>query len=339
MPVASKPLISIITPVYNVERYLPQCIESVIHQTFQDWELLLIDDGSTDRSGAICDEYALKDNRIRVLHKANSGQADSRNIALEMANGDLIGFVDSDDWIEPDMYAVLYKVLIENQADISMCGFYWDYKSGSTPTCSSEEIRIYKREESLALILEDEVIKSFLWDKLFRKYVITDLLPRSYYYEDYATLFKWFASANLVAFYQQSLYHYRQRKGSTDHDADPAKKYHFFLAELERYRYITSHGLLPEQHISFAHKVVIVGVNTAKWMCRNVSEKAVRTKYIEKIRQNLSPFLSMSFQGMKKKYYRRFQKLQRSLAWFMISMRFSGLFTLSAGKKKYKLYE
>ena len=86
----SIPLISIITPVYNVEQYLPQCIESVINQTFQNWELLLIDDGSTDRSGIICDEYALKDERIRVLHKENSGQSDSRNMALLLAKAELI---------------------------------------------------------------------------------------------------------------------------------------------------------------------------------------------------------------------------------------------------------
>jgi glycosyltransferase involved in cell wall biosynthesis len=118
----SIPLISIITPVYNVEQYLPQCIESVINQTFQNWELLLIDDGSTDRSGIICDEYALKDERIRVLHKENSGQSDSRNMALLLAKAELIGFVDSDDWLEPDMYAMLYRTLINCQADIAICG-------------------------------------------------------------------------------------------------------------------------------------------------------------------------------------------------------------------------
>ena len=100
-------MISIITPVYNVEQYLRQCIESIIMQDFQDWELILVDDGSTDKSGVICDEYALKEERIRVLHKENSGQADSRNVALQLAKADLIGFVDSDDWIESDVYCII----------------------------------------------------------------------------------------------------------------------------------------------------------------------------------------------------------------------------------------
>ena len=120
----SSPLISIITPVYNVEQYLRQCIESIIMQDFQDWELILVDDGSTDKSGVICDEYALKEERIRVLHKENSGQADSRNVALQLAKADLIGFVDSDDWIESDMYSVLYHTLIENHASAVVFRFF-----------------------------------------------------------------------------------------------------------------------------------------------------------------------------------------------------------------------
>ena len=185
------PLISIITPVYNVEQYLCQCLDSILMQDFQSWELILVDDGSTDASGTICDEYALKDKRIRVLHKENTGQADSRNVALQLAKADLIGFVDSDDWIERDMYDVLYRTLIENQADIVICGYFLDYSDGTeTSCCDLGKNIVYDRDEALKLILEDKIIKSFLWDKLFRKEMITDLLPKFYYYEDYATLFK-----------------------------------------------------------------------------------------------------------------------------------------------------
>ena len=113
-----KPLISIIIPVYNVERYLPQCIDSIIAQTFHDWELILVDDGSTDRSGAICDEYSLKDTRIRVIHKQNSGQADSRNIAIQMAEAELVGFVDSDDFIHRQTYEIALKTAEKYNADI-----------------------------------------------------------------------------------------------------------------------------------------------------------------------------------------------------------------------------
>ena len=278
----SSPLISIITPVYNVEQYLQQCIESIILQDFQDWELILVDDGSTDKSGAICDEYALKEARIRVLHKENTGQADSRNVALQLAKADLIGFVDSDDWIESDMYSVLYHTLIEEQADIAICGYFQDYKDVSEASCTTGEVVVYNQDEALNLILEDKVIKSFLWDKLFRREVITDLLPKSYYYEDYATLFKWFINANRIVFCQKPEYHYRQRKGSTDHDADPRKKYHFFVAEQERYNYLQKHHLLLERSKEFAAKVVMTGIQETKGIARRAKDREKDLYYIKK---------------------------------------------------------
>lgn len=335
----SNPLISIIVPAYNVERYLAQCIESIINQTFQEWELLLIDDGSTDKSGVICDEYAKRDSRIRVLHKENSGQADSRNIALDMARADLVGFVDSDDWIEPAMYADLYRTLLEQKVDIAICGYFFDYKNKVLPVGESGETICYTRDEALTLILEDKIIKSFLWDKLFRKSVITELLPKSYYFEDYATLFKWFAAARTVAFYQKPLYHYRQRNSSTDHDDNPAKKYHFFVAELERYHYLRKHQIFPEKQEQFAQKVIVIGVNTAKGMARSSADKECVKHYIGKIKNELEEMLPVSFYGMKRKYRNYYRQLQYSVSWFIFSMRFGSLFSLNQAKRKYELYE
>ena len=159
----NSPLITIITPVYNVEAFLPQCLDSILAQTFQFWELILIDDGSTDKSGAICDEYAHKDSRIRVVHKVNTGQADSRNIGLSMANASLVGFVDSDDWIEEDMYEHLYRVITDFQADISMCSYFLDYVDKSEAVCKGKEVEVYSREEALDLMLMDHEIKHYPW--------------------------------------------------------------------------------------------------------------------------------------------------------------------------------
>ena len=116
------PKISVIVPVYNVEKYLRKCIESILNQTFREFELILVDDGSTDSSGKICDEYALKDSRIKVIHKENGGASSARNAGLDVAKGEYIGFVDSDDWIEMDMYGELYRLIKENNTDISVCG-------------------------------------------------------------------------------------------------------------------------------------------------------------------------------------------------------------------------
>lgn len=113
--------ISIVVPVYNVEHYLPKCIESVRNQTHRNLEIILVNDGSTDRSGSICDQYAAVDSRIKVVHKENGGLSDARNAGIDIAAGDFLGFVDSDDWIDEDMYELLYSLITEYGAEIAMC--------------------------------------------------------------------------------------------------------------------------------------------------------------------------------------------------------------------------
>lgn len=333
------PLISIITPVYNVERYLSRCIESILGQTFQRWELLLVDDGSTDRSGVICDTYALQDARIRIIHKENTGQADSRNMALHEARGTLIGFVDSDDWIEPDMYETLWKTLETNGADIAICGYSLDYKDSSEPSCNEGDTLVYTGDEALELILEDKTIKSFLWDKLFRRELLTEPMPKSYYYEDYATLFKWFLNANKVAFCRQPKYHYRQRKGSTDHDSDPQKKYHFFLAEKERCDFLKEHGILQQYSRVFSEKVVSIGIQEAKGIARRAGNNNQGLFYVRQIRDELKNYLPVSRKTLGWKKYIRLWKLQHALPWFVFSLRFSRLFIFGNNKKQKRYYE
>ncbi|MBP1967061.1 glycosyltransferase family 2 protein [Paenibacillus aceris] len=116
------PLISIIVPIYNVEPYLQRCVDSILSQTLNDIEIILVNDGSTDLSGVIADKYALKDPRVIVVHKRNEGQSSARNAGLEISNGEYIGFIDSDDWVDPEMFEGLYKAAKESQADISVCG-------------------------------------------------------------------------------------------------------------------------------------------------------------------------------------------------------------------------
>ena len=114
-------LISIIVPVYNMEQYLERCMESIINQTYPTLEIILVDDGSTDRSPQLCDAYAKKDSRIRVVHKPNGGLSDARNAGLAIATGTYIGYVDSDDWIELDMYERMYSACVENGAQLAVC--------------------------------------------------------------------------------------------------------------------------------------------------------------------------------------------------------------------------
>ena len=119
-----KDLISVIIPIYNVEKYLNKCIDSIINQTYKNLEIILVDDGSPDNCPQICDEYAKKDNRIKVIHKKNGGVSSARNVGLINSTGNYIGFIDPDDYIEPIMYEKLLKVLKESNTLVSMCGFY-----------------------------------------------------------------------------------------------------------------------------------------------------------------------------------------------------------------------
>lgn len=147
-------MISIIVPVYNVEKYVRKCLDSVVNQAYKDLEILIVDDGSTDGSGKICDEYK-KDDRVKVFHTENRGLSAARNYGIDRAHGEWIGFVDSDDWIEPDMYEVLLKSALETDADIVECGVYTEY--------SNKAIGSKKRN---ALILGSDAIQALLKHKI-----------------------------------------------------------------------------------------------------------------------------------------------------------------------------
>lgn len=125
---SSHPLISIIIPVYNGEKYLRPCLDSMLQQTYTNWELILVDDGSTDNSPSICDEYA-KLSRISVIHRKNGGQAIARNEGLSIAKGEFVSFVDCDDWFEKDMYESMIKTVLSYEAQIVVCGYYEEYQT------------------------------------------------------------------------------------------------------------------------------------------------------------------------------------------------------------------
>ncbi len=213
-----KGLISIIVPVYNVEKYLHKCIDSIIGQTYKNLEILLIDDGSTDRSGIICDDYSAKDSRIKVIHKENGGQASARNLALTIAKGEYIGFVDSDDWIEPDMYEILYNAIIDNNADISMCGRNnISESSGLAKPFFSYPIGFsLSNSEAIKRFLLFDGIDSAGWDKLFkRKIAINHRFPLGLISEDLLYIYKCIKEAEKIYHVGIPLYNYLQRNNST----------------------------------------------------------------------------------------------------------------------------
>lgn len=172
-----EPLISVIVPVYNVEKYLKKGIESILTQTYQNLELILVDDGSLDHSGALCDKYVLKDSRVKVIHKINDGLSSARNAGLEIANGDYIGFVDSDDWIEKNMYEELYNLLVLHQADVAQCGFSLVNEKNTLTRSIHFGNKHYQNQTEIeeAFYIKGE-LSSVVWNKLYKKEVIEGLL-------------------------------------------------------------------------------------------------------------------------------------------------------------------
>lgn len=206
--------ISIIVPVYKVEQYLHQCIDSIIGQTYTNLEIILVNDGSPDGCGKICDEYREKDRRIIVIHKENGGLSDARNAGIRISTGKYIGFVDSDDYIEKDMYEFLYNLIIKYDADISICGRY-ELKDLDFPSNKKYKDICYTKELAIKEILKDDKLRSYAWDKLYKAKLFNDVTyPKGKYYEDMYTTYKLIQKSNKIVLNASPKYHYRFRKES-----------------------------------------------------------------------------------------------------------------------------
>lgn len=219
-------LISVIVPIYNVEDYLVECLESILRQTYQNLEVILVDDGSIDASGTICDEYQKKDGRIVVRHKENGGVGAARNTGLELATGDYIAFTDPDDWMEADMLEKMINVLKSRQADISFCRFH-------TEIIPEERRYIYKPIEKKVGNGSDAVCQMFnalaygtmVWNKMFHRKMIYSLDGSFIKFseelkcgEDEIWLIEVVQNAHCVAYLQEELYYWRVRDNSAYRD-------------------------------------------------------------------------------------------------------------------------
>lgn len=208
--------ISIIVPVYNVEKYLTKCIDSITNQTYKDLEIILVDDGSTDNSGQICDQYAKKDNRIKVIHKENGGLSDARNVGIKNSTGEYLSFIDSDDYIDKDMIECLYNAITNANSDIAVCGKYIEEETGKYYLRNvNSQLKIYNSKEALKSILTNNLIDVSACDKLFKKTLFKDIqFPKNKYFEDMGTIYKLIDLCNSIVHIGSAKYHYIQRQDS-----------------------------------------------------------------------------------------------------------------------------
>ncbi len=212
-----KKKISIIVPIYNVEKYLKKCVESILNQTYKNIEVILINDGSTDNANEICLELEKNDQRVKYISTKNKGVCHARNEGLLIATGEYITFVDADDYIEPNMYEEMIKDIEKNNADIGICG----YDTGDTTKEKTLEKKIFDREEAIKNLFNDNSYRGFLWNKVYKKEVLYDeekniklFDERLKILEDLVYNYDIFNKINKVIYNHKKFYHYIQRESS-----------------------------------------------------------------------------------------------------------------------------
>lgn len=228
--------LSIIVPVYNVEKYLNCCIESILNQSFTDFELILVDDGSPDSCGKICDDYAKKDARIKVIHKVNGGLSSARNAGLDIAQGEYISFIDSDDVIDSNMFLYLMDKIREYDLDIVTCGIVFFYNNDlcNTQTCVHTNEEYIEKPQSIKLLLVSDGVGDYAVNKIYRKELFNGIrFPESRFFEDIFTTYKVFYSANNILTTDRDLYYYRYSNNSISHSSRYNRNFIDYIIAIE----------------------------------------------------------------------------------------------------------
>lgn len=277
-------LISVIVPIYNVEKYLRKCIESIINQSYKNLEIILVDDGSTDSCGSICDEYAKIDKRIKVIHKENGGLSDARNRGIEASGGAYLMFIDGDDYINEKMAEILYKRIKEDNTDLAMCNFLF------VDECGAEV-----RERNRVLPIKNEILTSpklmkkllgnkrgyyaIACNKLYKKNLFEDIrFPSGKINEDEFVVHRIFVKCQRISCVSIPLYYYVQRSGSIMNAAVSAKNLDIVEALYDRTKYLITHNF-PDCGVRTMP--IAVGVFLGKYQKIDIKNKKAKLRVKE----------------------------------------------------------
>ena len=287
-------LISVIVPIYKVEKYLDRCVQSIIDQTYPNLEIILVDDGSPDNCPVMCDKWAEKDPRIKVIHKENGGLSDARNAGLDIATGELIGFVDSDDWIAPEMYEKLVKTLHDDQSDIAACTVEMIWADG-TPNklLTVQENCTLERTEAQLALLNESKLKHPVWYKLYKKSIVTGIpFEMGKQHEDVYWTYQVVGKAKRVSIIDHVGYYYWQRQDSImGNPTYTIKRLDAMEAFEQRYQYIAKE--FPELESVAKRNLIAVCVFHGQMVLKYLpeDEKKRAFDYLEEIngRYKLKP--------------------------------------------------
>ena len=282
-------MISVIVPIYKVEKYLKRCVNSLLAQSYSDFELILVDDGSPDNCGNICEEYAAKDKRIRVIHKENGGLSDARNVGLGIAKGEYIAFVDSDDWVATNYLETLLKVIELTDSDICECevlkttGEIEKYKK------SDEQYTSYSSEKALELLICDKILHQYVWNKLYKRSCLKGIpFAVGKINEDEFWTYQVFGNARRITKISNVLYYYFQRGSSIMGNHYNLKRLDALEAKSLRQQYIEEKfpALTEVSKINLFESCIYSGQMTLKFLEKN--EKKQAKIIIDNIRKQYS---------------------------------------------------
>ena len=273
------PLISVIVPIYNVEEYLNRCVESIVNQTYQNLEIILVDDGSPDNCPKMCDCWAENDNRIKVLHLQNGGAGKARNIGLGKAQGEWVVFVDGDDYIYPNMIQYLFELL--GDADLSECCIVNTFSDMASFSVEDEDIVICNAEEALGYMIDDIIFRQTPPNKLYKKEIIKNIpFPEGNLIDDEFWTYKVLGECNCLKHSSLKLYAYRQQAGSVMHKKYSILRLQALDAQYERLKYLQERypSLLQKAKIKFLLACIYHGQMVQKF-CPD-SEKKIAMKKV-----------------------------------------------------------
>ena len=285
-------LISVIVPVYNVEKYLEKCIDSICNQTYRNLEIILVNDGSTDKSGILCGKFKIKDSRIIVIHKENGGLSDARNAGIDIANGEVLGFVDSDDYIMPEMYEKMLNIMYANDLDIVQCGYkkvYENYDNINDIFINKTDIKIFNRNEAFEHFCDNNILKAVSWNKIYKKELFNNIrFPKGKIHEDEFTTPRLILESNKVACIQAEYYRYLQRESSIMNSKYSIRNLDIIDVYSSRCNLISRYEeykhLLP--FIKY-HYCINIGIQFAKMRKSNFNLEGFKVKELKNIQKVL----------------------------------------------------
>lgn len=301
-------LISVIVPIYNVEDYLDRCVDSIINQTYKNLEIILVDDGSPDNCPKMCDDYAKKDSRIKVVHKENGGLSDARNVGMEVATGEYVSFIDSDDYISLDFYETLFQTMIDNDSDIVECSVVKFYEDNNFDEYSDDlKVTNYDTLYALDGLISESPFKQHVWNKLYKSSVALDIpYAVGKLNEDEFWTYQVFGKAKKVTRINQTMYYYFQRGSSIMGNGYNIRRLDALEGKMNRQAYIEKNFpiLTTKAKVDLYGSCMFAYQSVLKFMSGNDKKKACKIIKDYKNRCKLTTDEINSVTDSSKKYYK-----------------------------------